>query len=947
MKTNVVKWILIVFLFVCGSNGLLAQIVEEDEDFSRKREEFDLILTRDPATGKIPEGAFNKALEESIKLNASRSAPSQLVWTERGPYADVAASGNTRPNNDISSGRIRAVMVDMADATGKTVWTAGVTGGLWKTTDITSAPANWIPINDYLSSLSVTDICQDPTNTNIMYFCTGDFRSTGVFRSTDHGVTWTQLTSTSTLNCQRILCDYQGNIYLATWGGGILRSTKASGGVTWTNITPTGFDNRITDIKLSSHTAAGRLHLVSFSGTYRYTDVPATVTSSSNWTTPADVFAAQNGGYLFNARISCSGNTLYAALNENKLVSGVEKIQRALIYRSTNGGANWTLTTGYPIYTNGEQVFMNTIAINPGNTNECIVGYLDNWKTTDGGKTWKQISIWVGTSGQYVHADQHRTLWYDGGNKLIFACDGGIFYSSDKGTTIRDRNSGLRIRQFYSCAVHPTDPNYYLAGSQDNGVSQFKNPGMNVTREVNGGDGGFVAIDQDNANLQIGSYIFNHYNLTKDGAATWWTVVFADAAHFNKVTGYFINPYDYDNANNTMYASHENGQYLRWIDPFNNGAYTGVTIPGFAGMVSCVKVSDKTAHQVYFGSNQGRIFSVTNANTNTPAATDISDPAMPANAFTRCINTGWTNADNLIACYSNYGVNSVWVRNAGGTWTSIEGNLPDVPVYWCMFWPGDDTRAIIATETGVFESSTFNGVSTVWTRNRTMPFTRVDMLKYNKTTGVLAAATHGRGLYTAHLPFCYGAISITNPITDTYGVEVKSTVRSNTTVTLGSGEYAIFDGGTGISLQPGFKVSVSGNAYFKAYIDGCGNLVPFRMAAVPSALATYMSNENIFGDAGELSTDGDTPLYIRNDNFISEEISVFPNPSNGLCTISTKQIEDGAVLEIFNSLGGTVKKLELHPDSNFQIDLSGEAKGIYFINIRVKDHVIQKMLVLQ
>lgn len=949
MKKHI-TFILSSFFFIFSLNSLIAQ-VEEDEDFNERREEYEFMRTRNPASGKIPDGAFNKALEQTVKLSSYNSfAPSTMVFSERGPYADIPWSGNTRPNNDICSGRVRAVMVDASDPLGKTVWIAGVTGGLWKTIDITQSPATWLPVNDYLSSLSVTDICQDPTNTNIMYFCTGDYRNTGVFRSTDHGINWSQLTSTSTLDCQRILCDYLGNIYVATWGGGVLRSTKANAGASWTKITLNTFSTHITDIKFSSSTAAGRLHVISNSGTYCYTDEPtlATATDAAKWQTFTTLFTPQNGGSVSNPRIACVGSVLYASINEKKTVADVSEIQTAQIYKSINGGASWTVTSGHPVYSDGKNVYMSSIAINPGNTNECIVGALDNWKTSNSGTTWTQISIWVGTSGQFVHADMHRTIWYDNGSKLIFASDGGIFYSSDRGTTIRDRNSGLRIRQFYSCAVHPSDLNYFLAGSQDNGVSQFKDPGMNITREVNGGDGGLVYIDQDDPQKQIGTYIHNCYKFTNDGGTNWWRVDFADPAYFGKGTGLFINPYDYDSKNNIIYACHEPGQYLRCENPFTSLTYKAISIPEIGSdRVSTVKISDDAAtpNLLYLGTTGGRIIAVSNANTNSPTATDITDAAMPVEAFPSCINTG-TDAENLIVSYSNYDVNSIWVR-ISGVWTSIEGNLPDMPVFSCMFCPGDDTRAIIATETGLFESSTFNGASTVWNRNTSIPFTRVNMIKYNKNTGVLAAATHGRGLFTAFWGNCKYSVVISSAINNTKGVEAKSTISSTSTITIGTSKYVAFDAGEAIYLQPGFHTSLSGDASFKAYIDGCGNLFPYsNIVQLPPS--GYLSNQSIF-DSTPIDTDKDeeTPLYIRDDNFISEDISIYPNPTTGVFTISTKQLEAGAVLEIYNPLGSNVKKATLDANSNFQVDLSDQVKGIYFINIRIKDKVAQKMVVVQ
>ena len=70
---------------------------------------------------------------------------SALAWTERGPNTDVVgpSNGNTRGpgNNAVTSGRMRAILVDLADATNHTVWAASVSGGLWKTSDISASPA--------------------------------------------------------------------------------------------------------------------------------------------------------------------------------------------------------------------------------------------------------------------------------------------------------------------------------------------------------------------------------------------------------------------------------------------------------------------------------------------------------------------------------------------------------------------------------------------------------------------------------------------------------------------------------------------------------------------------------------------------------------------------------------------------------------------------------------
>jgi trimeric autotransporter adhesin len=356
----------------------------------------------------------------------------------------------------------------------------------------------------------------------------------------------------------------------------------------------------------------------------------------------------------------------------------------------------------------------------------------------------------VGTTpvNQYVHADVHNITWYDGGNKLLFGCDGGIHYSSDQGTTIRDRNVGLRIKQFYSCAIHPSTTDYFLAGAQDNGTHQFSNPGLSSSVEVKGGDGGFVAIDQDQPQFQFGSYVFNQYWRSTNSGATWSTIT------LNTGTGQFINPFDYDNTANIMYCGDVAGAFRRWTDPQTGSTSAVVSITGFGGgSVFAVSASPYTANRVYFGTDNGRIVQVDGANTiaSGSAGTNIS-AGLPAGAAASCINFG-TSDQNLIATFSNYGINNVWISTNGGTaWTAVDGNLPNMPVRWAMFYPGDNTKAYIATETGVWETTLLNGASTVWTANNTFPNVRTDMIEYRPLDRTIAAATHGRGLWTCIIP---------------------------------------------------------------------------------------------------------------------------------------------------------------------------------------------------
>ena len=742
---------------------------ETHEDGIAQAQQMEFELTKDVSLGYIPKyrlvNAYQKLMANRRLSPNSPANVSALSWTERGPNSDAVgpSNGNTRAGGGVTSGRMRAIWVDLADPTYHTVWVGGVDGGIWKTSDISASPATWTPVDDFLANLAIGSICQDPLGTkDTMYFGTGEktynadaVRGGGVWKSVDHGVTWNLLPSTTSFfNVSKIICDTIGDVYVSTIGNskGIQRSKD--GGATWTNITPTGLSTSVTDMKLSS---TGRMHIVcgyynAANAGYRFTDNPSTVTAAT-WTSPTTPFP----NVKYNCELAVTGNSLYV-LNANS------SYQTPQIYKSTDGGDTWSATATSPPAASGNndlssgQAWYNmALAVDTANDQNVLAGGLNCYRTTDGGTTWTQVSKWIGTTSSYVHADQQTAVW--NGSQVLVGSDGGIFYSSDGGATFKDRNVGLRIKQYYSCAMHPTTINYFLAGAQDNGVDQLTNAGLGNCTEVTGGDGAFVQIDQDQPQYQFGSYVYNQYRRSTNGGATWSSVDYSNSI------GQFINPTDYDNINNKMYAGGASNQYIRWENPQTGSTFTPITISTFSGAVRSISVSPYTANRVFFGSSSGKIVKVDDADAASPTATDITGSGMPGSTVS-CVAVG-TDDKNLMVTYSNYGAaNHIWATTTGGGsggWINITGNFPDIPVRWAIFYPEDNTKAIVATEMGVYETNNINGSSTVWTQDPSFPIVRTDMLKYRKSDGTVAAATHGRGLWTANIPLTTPYIRFASP----------------------------------------------------------------------------------------------------------------------------------------------------------------------------------------
>jgi hypothetical protein len=102
------------------------------------------------------------------------------------------------PNNQ--GGRIRQLLIDPTNPS--TMYTAAVGGGVWKTTD---AGATWNQLTDLLlPNVAVAALAMEPGNPQVLYAGTGEgfynvdaIRGAGVFKSTDGGATWSALAATT------------------------------------------------------------------------------------------------------------------------------------------------------------------------------------------------------------------------------------------------------------------------------------------------------------------------------------------------------------------------------------------------------------------------------------------------------------------------------------------------------------------------------------------------------------------------------------------------------------------------------------------------------------------------------------------------------------------------------------------------------------------------------
>ena len=103
-----------------------------------------------------------------------------------------------------ASGRVSGLAIDPSDPSGNTVFAAGASGGVWKTTDFLTTSPNgptWIPLTDFgptnainIGSIAVFARNQNPSDT-IVIAATGEGNSgtpgVGFLISMNGGQTWT------------------------------------------------------------------------------------------------------------------------------------------------------------------------------------------------------------------------------------------------------------------------------------------------------------------------------------------------------------------------------------------------------------------------------------------------------------------------------------------------------------------------------------------------------------------------------------------------------------------------------------------------------------------------------------------------------------------------------------------------------------------------------------
>jgi len=768
----------------------------------------DYIMTMNPETQQVPEKAWLKAakyIESESQLGRLKSGDS-FEWEEI-------------PSN--TGGRTRAIMYDPTDPAHRKVWAGGVTGGLWYKEDIKGDDA-WQMVDNFWPSLAVNCMTYDPNDPSVFYVGTGEGqtavviyressgRGSGVWKSSNKGKDWEMLASTENFEYITDIAVrnesgksvvylgvasgiYKGEVHISEPNDGLYRSED--GGGSWTQVLPDipGENSPYTPAHIEI-TADGRILIGTMrnilqkgGGRILRSDDGKDWTVMDYYVPLIEAREINNiPGRVIIASAPSDPNRVYAILGGGEADSsnGFVYSRGVMIIKSFDAGKSWQeipMPAPHEGEAEGQWSFLAwhalTAAVQPDNPDVVWIGGLDLYRSDDGGWSWYQKSLWwnfgkfyVREYPVYVHADQHSLVYKPGStSELLNSNDGGVFLatnSRDPAPAFREKNQGYNTLQYYSCAIHPVaGERYFLGGCQDNGTFRTTNEPTSKNVSVSYGDGAICFIDEDEPNIQISCSQFNFFYYSTDGQHS-------KTYNFNFDGGTFINPVDYDDADNILYANAMNfeGGYRDSIfritlindsvlSPVIVPAGTGSMVPFSAIHVVPGKVMDNTL--VLAGSQSGRLFRLENAQSDINS-TEIGSMEFPS-AYISCIQTG-LSADQILLTFSNYGVDHVWESRDGGvTWKVKSGNLPDIPVRWAIYTPGVPESVMLATEHGIWYTMDIGRDHVEWVKAGNFPNVRVDMLSARNSDGHILAATHGRGLFLSSGLMSLGSPSSSSP----------------------------------------------------------------------------------------------------------------------------------------------------------------------------------------
>ncbi len=500
--------------------------------------------------------------------------------------------------------------------------------------------------------------------------------------------------------------------------------------------------------------------------------------------------STSNGRGELRSYARAGTTVIYAASGEPSNVPAGATIcnsstQSGALRRSDDGGATWSAKLAGGGGFCGGQCFYNIgFDVLPGATTatdklvlggNVASGSCSRQQSTslDGGATT------FTSHSTITHADTHVIKFAPSNSSIVYrGDDGGMWKSTDGGDTFATlNNSTMRATQFQSVAVHPTDQDITIGGTQDNGSNMLLTGGT-TWLHADDGDGGFAMIDQNTPTTMYHTY-FNQTSsqigyarsLTGGVFGSWSFLgcsgtgttngIACSPATTTAVNFYCPTALGPGSPNNTVYIGTD--RLLR-SDTQGTANVTVSQAPIQSGVaISAIGISQLDDNYRIVGLNNGAIWYTTTGSATLTSLDPVGAGTVIPDFYVGRLVFDPVNKNTVYIALGNYAGGTsaaqshVWrVTNLNTTpvLTAMNGTglniLPDVPVNGFAVDPQQASRLFAGTDIGVF-SSEDSGAN--WAPYGTgLPRVAVFDIAIQNVKRVLRIATHGRGMWEVSVP---------------------------------------------------------------------------------------------------------------------------------------------------------------------------------------------------
>jgi len=680
----------------------------------------------------------------------------------------------------------------------KIIYAATGSGGLWKSTN---NGLTFDPIFDNQAVVSIGDVAVAPSDPNVVWVGSGEAttsRSTywgdGVYKSTDAGLTWTNMGLKESHHIGRIVIDPRdpnivyvaalGHLYTENEARGVYKTTD--GGKNWVKSLGIVADNKnigACDIVIDPQNP-NTLYAATYdkerkdwtfnlggpgSGIYKTTDAGRTWTKLTN---------GLPGGMLGRIGLDIypkNPNILYANIeNANKPgMSDADRLKElragkpsrgmigAQVYRTDDGGKTWRLTHP-PTETHGggPGYYYMQIRVDPNNPDHVMLLSVGNQQSTDGGKTWR--TFWSG-------GDNHG-LWIDpkDSNHMLVGYDHGMMVTWDGGSTSYHVDN-LPLAQFYGIGYDMAYPYNVAGGLQDNGSHMgpsTKRGGGAIRLEdwknVGGGDGMYNVFDP-----VTNRYLYNESQfgsisrldlVTGESRGIASRVPGSGNVRYNWCAPILVSPHNSDvvyHAGNRLMRSPTRGENWEVISPDltkNDSSrlggdgdiqYCTITTIDESPIVQGVLWVGTDDGNVQLSKDAGRTWTLLNDKiTGNPGYWVSRVTASKHYGGTAYLTyTGLRNDDFRPFIYKT--------TDYGETWTSVAGNLPKKSINVVREDHKNPNLLFVGVDFGIY--FTIDGGKNWNELKSNMPTQPVHDLQIHPRENDLIVGTHGRGIFIADI----------------------------------------------------------------------------------------------------------------------------------------------------------------------------------------------------